>query len=81
MPLIELSDLCVYRAPSNIARPEIPPGVTFCDATPESVSRLFANDPRRLDTFLGFLESGFIGWFQTINNEWVTHAWVSPPGC
>lgn len=80
MPLIELSDLCVYRAPANIAPPQIPPGVAFLDATPENVARLFANDPRRLDTFLEFLESGYIGWFQTINDEWGTHAWVSPPG-
>ena len=81
MPLIELSDLCVYRAPDNIAPPQIPPGVAFLDATPENVARLFAKDARRLDTFLEFLESGYIGWFQTITDEWVTHAWVSPPGC
>lgn len=80
MPLIEITDLCVYRAPRNMAPPVEQPGIVFYDASPETIERFFANDHRRRETFLGFLKAGFIGWFQCQGEEWITHAWVAPPG-
>jgi hypothetical protein len=80
MPLIEITDLCVYRAPRDMAPPPEQPGVAFYDASPETIELFFANDHRRRETFLGFLKAGFIGWFQCQGEEWITHAWVAPPG-
>jgi len=50
-----------------------------CVATAPIIERLFSSDPKRRNLFLNFLERGYLGWFQYVNDRWMTYGWSATP--
>ena len=59
--------------------PLLPTGIQWTQATRDSVSELFRDDPRRRKTFMRFIDKGYHGIIMYHGAQWVNYGWMSKP--
>ena len=72
--------LLVYELADRLnEEPLLPTGIQWTQATSDSVSELFRDDPRRRKTFMRFIDKGYHGIIMYHGAQWVNYGWMSKP--
>lgn len=67
-----------YVGNSIVLDASLPTDIHYQFANYDLINRLFIKEPKR-ETFLKFLDRGYVGIILFRDNKWITHSWLTTP--